>query len=343
MPTSPPDTPAASPVDLLTVRNLRTTFATDGGTIRAVDGVSFSVKRGQTICIVGESGSGKSVTALSIMGLVPQPPGKVAAEALRFDGIDLLAIDRAEFDELRGHRMAMVFQEPLTSLNPAFTVGDQIGEAVSRHLGLGPRQTRDRAVEMLRRVRIPSPETRIDQYPHQMSGGMRQRVMIAMAMSCDPLLLIADESTTALDVTIQAQILDLMRTLRAESGMSVIFITHDLGVVAEVADTVIVMYAGKIVESADVNALFADPQHPYTLGLLSSIPKLGLNLHRLQAIDGSVPDPANMPAGCRFHTRCVFADSHCAAVEPPLRDIGGGHNVACWKAPVENAAAGAGW
>ena len=231
----------------------------------------------------------------------------------------------------------MIFQEPMTSLNPAFTVGDQIGEALLRHRAMDKAAARARAIEMLKRVRIPSPEQRVDQYPHQLSGGMRQRVMIAMAMACDPALLIADEPTTALDVTIQAQVLELMRTLRAETGTAVVLITHDLGVVAEVADQVIVMYAGKVVESADVKTLFTDPQHPYTLGLLASIPSMAKNQARLPAIDGAVPSPAKMPVGCRFNPRCVFANDKCIAEEPPLRELGPGHFAACWRAPVESA------
>jgi len=320
---------------LLLVENLRTSFVSDGQRVTAVDGVDFALARGRTLCIVGESGSGKSVTALSVMGLI-QKPGRVEATAIRFDGVELTTLAPEAMRALRGDRLAMIFQEPMTSLNPAFTVGDQIAEVLARHRGLDSAAARARAIELLRRVRIPFPESRVDQYPHQLSGGMRQRVMIAMAMACDPLLLIADEPTTALDVTIQAQILDLMRALRAESDTAIILITHDLGVVAEVADDVAVMYAGKIVERADVAALFGDPQHPYTLGLLSSIPPLGQELERLPAIDGTVPSPAHMPKGCRFHPRCVFADAHCAAEAPPLAEIAPGHAVACWKAPVEH-------
>ena len=273
--------------------------------------------------------------ALSIMRLV-LPPGRVEAAHVRLEGEDLLAASPERMRDLRGDRMAMIFQEPMTSLNPVFTVGDQIGEALIRHRKLTVAEARAKAIDLLRHVRIPHPEERIDQYPHQLSGGMRQRVMIAMAMACDPVLLIADEPTTALDVTIQAQILDLMRTLRSETGTAIILITHDLGVVAEIAHRVAVMYAGKIVESADVRTLFNDPQHPYTLGLLSSIPRLGETRERLQAIDGVVPSPAHMPKGCRFNPRCVFADARCVAEEPPPREIAAGHFVACWKAPVEN-------
>ena len=322
---------------LLQVENLRTSFVSDGREVTAVDGVSFAVPRGKTLCIVGESGSGKSVTALSIMGLILKP-GRVEADAINFEGADLLTLGAAAMQDIRGDRIAMIFQEPMTSLNPAFTIGDQIIEALVRHRQLSAAAARARATELLKRVRIPLPEQRVDQYPHQLSGGMRQRAMIAMAMACDPALLIADEPTTALDVTIQAQILDLMRTLRAETGTSIILITHDLGVVAEIADHVVVMYAGKIVESADVHTLFNDPQHPYTLGLLSSIPRLGEERERLLAIDGTVPSPTRMPHGCRFHPRCALADARCVAQEPPLTALAPRHHAACWKAPVERHA-----
>ena len=328
-------TPDARQPPVLIVENLRTSFVSDGQLVHAVDGVDFVVERGSTLCIVGESGSGKSVTALSVMGLIA-PPGKVEAKAIRFDDCELTTIEPAAMRALRGDRLAMIFQEPMTSLNPAFTAGDQIAEVLIRHRGLDRAAARERAIDLLRRVRIPFPESRVDQYPHQLSGGMRQRIMIAMAMACDPLLLIADEPTTALDVTIQAQILDLMRALRAESGTAILLITHDLGVVAEIADSVVVMYAGKIVETADVAALFGDPQHPYTLGLLSSIPPLGLELARLPTIDGTVPSPAHMPRGCRFHPRCLFASARCTAEAPPLAEIAPGHAVACWNAPVEH-------
>ena len=319
---------------LLEVRDLRTSFEVDGVRVPAVDGVSFSVRPGHTVCIVGESGSGKSVTALSIMRLIAEPPGKIESGQVLFNGTDLLALSGAEMRALRGDRLAMIFQEPMTSLNPAFTVGDQIAEGLLRHRDMTPAEARARAIDMLKRARIPSPEERVDQYPHQMSGGMRQRAMIAMAMACDPQLLIADEPTTALDVTIQAQILDLMRALREETGAAILLITHDLGVVAEVADEVVVMYAGKVVERADVQTLFNDPQHPYTIGLLSSVPRLHEIQDELPSIEGVVPNPAHMPAGCRFHPRCVLADAKCAAEPPPLRAVGG-HDVACWKAPIE--------
>ncbi len=329
---------AEASAPLLEVRDLKTYFKTEGGLFRAVDGVSFQVRRGRTLGIVGESGCGKSVTSLSIMGLVPQPPGIKAGGEILFEGEDLLRKRPAELRRIRGSAISMIFQEPMTSLNPVFTVGDQIVEAITAHLSLGAAEARERAIAMLRRVRIPSPERRIDDYPHQMSGGMRQRVMIAMALACGPKLLIADEPTTALDVTIQAQILDLMRTLRDETGTSIILITHDLGVIAEIADEVVVMYAGKIVESAPVRHLFADPQHPYTIGLMGSIPKLDEERTRLASIEGTVPAPFALPEGCRFNPRCPFADDRCRREEPPLRALSEGHAVACWKAPLEEAA-----
>jgi peptide/nickel transport system ATP-binding protein len=322
---------------LLEVRNLRTSFAVEGHEIPAVDSVSFAVASGRTLGIVGESGCGKSVTALSIMGLVPQPPGRVSADAIAFEGVDLCSLPPAAMRELRGNRLSMIFQEPMTSLNPAFTVGDQIVEVIERHGRGGRVEARQRAIEMLRRVRIPSPESRYDEYPHRLSGGMRQRVMIAMALACGPKLLIADEPTTALDVTIQAQILDLMRVLREETGTAIILITHDLGVVAEVADDVVVMYAGRIVERAPVVALFAEPQHPYTVGLLGSIPRLHLDQPRLAAIEGQVPGPGSAVRGCRFHPRCPFVIERCRREDPPLVDVAPGHAAACWRAPLHES------
>ena len=319
---------------LLEVRDLRTDFHTDDGVFRAVDGVSFAIERGRSLGVVGESGCGKSVTALSIMGLVPQPPGRIASGEVRFEGTDLLKLSPAGMRDLRGNQMAMIFQEPMTSLNPAFTIGDQIVEGLLRHRRLGREAAREQAIEMLRRVRIPSPEARYDDYPHRLSGGMRQRAMIAMALVCSPRLLIADEPTTALDVTIQAQILDLMRTLREETGTAIMLITHDLGVVAEFADDVVVMYAGRIVEQAGVEALFADPQHPYTIGLLGSIPRLDLEQERLATIEGQVPMRLANIRGCAFAPRCPFADAHCREAAPPLIDIGAGHLAACWNAPL---------
>jgi oligopeptide/dipeptide ABC transporter ATP-binding protein len=319
---------------LLDVRGLRTHFAGDEGEVRAVDGVSFALAAGRTLGIVGESGCGKSVTALSIMGLVPQPPARIAGEVL-FEGVDLLTLDPARLSGLRGNALSMIFQEPMTSLNPAFTVGEQIIEGIRRHRDVSQADARAHAVDMLRRVRIPSPERRVDEYPHKLSGGMRQRVMIAMALACNPKLLIADEPTTALDVTIQAQILDLMRHLRDEFGTAIMLITHDLGVIAELAHEVVVMYAGTIVERVAVGALFADPQHPYTVGLLGSIPKLSQEQDRLAAIEGIVPSPTAMPAGCRFHPRCPFAIGRCVAEAPPLREVKPSHHAACWRAPLE--------
>ncbi|MEO7391070.1 MAG: ABC transporter ATP-binding protein [Ramlibacter sp.] len=321
---------------LLEVRNLRTSFRLEeGGEFDAVDGISFSIEAGRTLGIVGESGCGKSVTSLSIMGLLPKGQGRVSGGSIHFEGQDLAALTPQQMRALRGGRMAMIFQEPMTSLNPAFTIGDQLVEAIRVHRSLSAKEARAHAIEMLRRVRIPSPESRIDEYPHKLSGGMRQRVMIAMALSCEPRLLIADEPTTALDVTIQAQVLDLMRTLREETGTAVILITHDLGVVAELADEVVVMYSGRIVERAPVARLFAQPQHPYTIGLLGSIPSLHLEQERLHAIDGQVPTPMTRVEGCRFAPRCPFAVAKCRDVSPPLMDQGGGHEAACWLAPLD--------
>jgi len=319
---------------LLEVRDLDVRFATDDGEFRAVAGVSFALEAGRTLGIVGESGCGKSVTALSIMGLVPRPPGHIAGGEIRFDGTDLLRLPADAMRELSGDRIAMIFQEPMTSLNPAFTIGDQIAEGILRHRKAGKAAAKAHALEMLRRVRIPSPERRYDDYPHRLSGGMRQRAMIAMALACGPRLLIADEPTTALDVTIQAQILDLMRTLRDETGTSIILITHDLGVIAELADDVAVMYAGRVVEQAPVAALFGQPQHPYTIGLLGSIPKLHLEQQRLAAIEGQVPSPLRPVTGCAFHPRCPFADDACRRAVPPLAPVGAGHAAACFRAPL---------
>jgi len=319
---------------LLDVRDLRTRFATDEGEFNAVDGVSLSLEAGRTLGVVGESGCGKSMTALSIMGLVP-PPGRVVGGVIRFEGVDLLKLSPGGLRELRGNALSMIFQEPMTSLNPAFTVGAQIVEGIVKHRGASRAEAKAQAVEVLRRVRIPSPEARFDDYPHRLSGGMRQRVMIAMALACQPRLLIADEPTTALDVTIQAQILDLMRMLREETGTAIILITHDLGVVAELADDVAVMYAGRIVERAPVRSLFAAPQHPYTVGLLGSIPKLHLDQERLAVIEGQVPSLQAPVAGCQFHPRCPFAVEQCRRQLPPLADVAVGHQAACWRSPLE--------
>ncbi len=322
---------------LLAVDDLSTEFKTDHGRFRAVDEVSFALDKGRTLCVVGESGCGKSVTALSIMGLIPSPPGHIVGGSIRFEGEELVGLSPERYQGLRGNRMGMIFQEPMTSLNPAFTVGDQISEAILRHEPVSQAESKARTIELLRRVRIPSPEKRFDDYPHKLSGGMRQRAMIAMALSCSPDLLIADEPTTALDVTIQAQILELLGELRAESGMAIMLITHDLGVVAEMADEVLVMYAGRVVERAPAAALFASPQHPYTIGLMGSVPRLDLDQDRLAAIEGQVPNPANLPKGCRFRARCPFAIAECAEAEPPLIEVAPGHQAACIRAPLEMA------
>jgi oligopeptide/dipeptide ABC transporter ATP-binding protein len=319
---------------LLEVRDLRTYFDSDQGPIKAVDGVSWTVRRGETLALVGESGCGKSVTALSIMRLIPQPPGRFASGQIALEGRDLLKLPEPEMRQVRGNRIAMIFQEPMTSLNPVFTIGNQIVEAIELHQDLKGSAATDRAVAMLRRVGIAAPEQRIREYPHQISGGMRQRVMIAMALSCNPDLLIADEPTTALDVTIQAQILDLLKQLQAETHMAILLITHDLGVVAETADRVAVMYAGKIVELAGADDLFREPLHPYTQGLLHCVPRLSQAKDRLQVIPGQVPNPLRFPSGCRFHPRCPLGghDEQCRTCEPELRELRPGHWVACWKA-----------
>jgi oligopeptide/dipeptide ABC transporter ATP-binding protein len=323
------------PDPILEVKNLRTYFTTDAGVARAVDGVSFHVNPGETLGIVGESGSGKSVTSLSVMRLIPQPPGQIQEGShilFRHDtGVeDLATATEARMREIRGNDVAMIFQEPMTSLNPVFKVGDQIMESLRLHRGLNKRDARDKAIEMLQLVGIPIPHQRIDEYPHQLSGGMRQRVMIAMALACDPKLLIADEPTTALDVTIQAQILELLNRLQEELAMSIILITHDLGVVAETCDRVIVMYAGQVFEEGPVDDVFHDPQNPYTEGLLKSIPKLGAKAERLAVIPGIVPSPTNWPVGCRFHDRCPYGWEKTEREEPPLFDIGPGRKSKCW-------------
>ncbi len=318
---------------LLELHRLAVSFATDDGTVRAVDGIDLSLERGRTLGLVGESGCGKSVTSLAVMGLLPPENSKIEGE-VRFEGRDLLQLAAHEIRDLRGARLAMIFQEPMTSLNPSYTIGDQIIEAIQRHQGLAAAPARARAIEMLRLVRIPSPEKRVDDYPHKLSGGMRQRAMIAMALACGPQLLIADEPTTALDVTIQAQILDLLRGLRRETGTAIILITHDLGVVAEMADDVAVMYAGQIVERAPVAALFARPEHPYTVGLLGSIPRLDEKRERLPSIEGRVPDMTRPPAGCRFAARCPFVEPACRATPPELVEVAPGHLSRCRRAPL---------
>ena len=320
---------------LLSVENVSTHFFTEEGVARAVQDVSFAVKRGRTFAVVGESGCGKSVTALSIMRLVPAPPGKIVDGKILFEGTDLRTITEKQMRGVRGNNIAMIFQEPMTSLNPVYTVGNQIVEAIRLHQKKSLRQAWADAVEMLRKVGIADPEQRVREYPHQMSGGMRQRVMIAMAVSCEPRLLIADEPTTALDVTIQAQILDLLDELQEHNGMSILLITHDLGVVAERADDVAVMYASRIAEMADSKSLFAEPLHPYTQGLLKSLPRLGCSEDRLPTIPGVVPNPLHFPTGCKFHPRCPigFDDKRCQTAEPQLRQVRQDRCVACWYAP----------
>ena len=321
---------------VLDVRDLETVFFSNTGLFRAEDHLSFRVRRGETLAIVGESGCGKSVSALSLMRLVPDPPGRIVGGTMRLQGVDLLGLTEAEMRKIRGDRMSMIFQEPMTSLNPVMRIGDQIAEAVRLHRRLSRAETWTQAVEMLRLVRIPEPARRAQDYPHQLSGGMRQRAMIAMALACRPALLIADEPTTALDVTIQAQILALVLDLQKELGMGLILITHDLGVVAQTAQRVIVMYAGKKVEEADVETLFANPRHPYTRGLMASIPALpssGTNTEaRLAEIPGMVPALTRLPPGCAFAPRCALAIQRCHAEYPPLQDYGGDHLAACWRA-----------
>jgi peptide/nickel transport system ATP-binding protein len=332
--------PGAPRAPLLAVADLSVSFRTERGVARAVDGISFELRAGETLGIVGESGCGKSVTALSVMGLVPCPPGSVTG-SVRFEGRELIGLAARPLADLRGNRMAMIFQEPMTALNPAFTIGDQLIEVLLRHRPIDRREARAAVIAMLKRVRIPAAEARCDDFPHRLSGGMRQRVMIAMALLCAPALLIADEPTTALDVTIQAQVLELMRTLRAELHTAIMLITHDLGVVAEMADRVIVMYAGQVVEEASVAALFEMPQHPYTVGLLGAIPALGSCQGRLTAIDGLVPSATLIAEGCRFAPRCPFADAHCRQEPPPLVTLAPGHTSRCWKAPLEQLVAAA--
>lgn len=315
---------------LLTANDLQTAFNTDDGRVVAVDGVSFHVNRGETLGIVGESGSGKSVTAMSVMRLIKCPPGQISRGTISFEGQDLLKLTDAKMQSIRGNDIAMIFQEPMTSLNPVFTVGDQIAEAISLHQAFSYREALSQSAEMLRLVGIPSPEQRIKEYPHQMSGGMRQRVMIAMALSCRPKLLIADEPTTALDVTIQAQILELMKELREKIGMAIMLITHDLGVIAEMADRVLVMYNGVVLEEAPAVALFEHPLHPYTEGLLASIPTTETSKGALHVIPGTVPSSLEDLVGCRFHPRCSYAQGICGEKEPGLAPAGEGRWVRCW-------------
>jgi oligopeptide/dipeptide ABC transporter ATP-binding protein len=323
---------------VLRIEDLQTFFFTPGGVVRAVDGVSYAVGGGETLGVVGESGCGKSVTALSVLRLVADPPGRIVGGAIRFEGVNLIDRSEVEMERIRGNDISMIFQEPMTSLNPLMTVGRQIAEAIAVHRGLSRGDAMDAAVEMLRRVHVPEAERRAHAYPHQLSGGMRQRVMIAMALSCNPKLLIADEPTTALDVTIQAQILDLMRELQETFGTAIILITHDMGVVAENADRVVVMYAGRKVEEASAKDLFESPGHPYTKGLLGSIPNVEVAAHihgrraRLNEIKGMVPSLANLPKGCTFEPRCGLASEECRAAYPPLAEHRPGHWVACWHA-----------
>jgi oligopeptide/dipeptide ABC transporter ATP-binding protein len=323
---------------VLEIDDLRTHFFTQLGVIRAVDGVSWAVRAGETLGVVGESGCGKSVTALSVLRLVASPPGRIVGGTIRFGGANLLDLSESDMEDIRGNEISMIFQEPMTSLNPLMTVGRQISEAIALHQGLSPHAAMDKAVEMLRRVSIPEPERRVQAYPHQLSGGMRQRVMIAMALSCNPKVLIADEPTTALDVTIQAQILELMRELQETFGTAIVLITHDMGVVAENADRVVVMYAGRKVEEASAKVLFEVPGHPYTRGLLGSIPQLDVaaridaHRNRLNEIKGMVPSLHNLPEGCIFAPRCEFATDQCRAAYPPLVQHRPGHAIACWHA-----------
>ena len=317
--------------NVLTVENLVTSFKIAGREVNAVDHCSFNVQKGKTLGIVGESGCGKSVTSLSIMRLIPTPPGHIKSGKILFENKNLIEIPEKEMRSIRGNKISMIFQGPMTSLNPVYTIGNQIAEVFLLHKKVNKKEARELSIEMLKQVRIPSPEKRIDDYPHQLSGGMRQRVMIAIALACKPTLLIADEPTTALDVTIQAQILALMNNLQQENGMSTILITHDLGVVAETCDDVVVMYAGKIVEKASTKEIFTNPKHPYTIGLLNSIPRLGEKKNRLNTIPGIVPSLAKLPIGCRFQDRCSLASEECKLSEPILKEISNGKFVACIK------------
>ena len=325
---------------ILRVNDLKTYFDTEGGVVRAVDDVSFEVEAGRTLGIVGESGCGKSMTAYSILGLVPQPPGRIAGGEVFFEDRDLLKLSPRQIRDIRGNDIAMIFQEPMTSLNPVFTVGEQIAEAIRLHRGADRKDAWKQSIELLDLVDIPLPEERAGSYPHELSGGMRQRAMIAMAISCDPKLLIADEPTTALDVTIQAQILDVLRRLQEELGMGLILITHDLGIVAEMAHEVLVMYGGQVVEQADVKALFGSPRHPYTRGLLASVPTMSSDTEDLSTIEGTVPDPVDFPEGCRFAPRCDFAAAACGQPQT-LMDVEGPHVVRCgeWRRVMQDAMA----
>ncbi len=321
--------------NILEVKDLETYFFTEEGTSKAVNKVSFSLKKGETLGIVGESGSGKSITSLSLLRLIPSPPGKIVGGNIYFKGEDLLSKTDKQMRSIRGNEISMIFQEPMTSLNPVYSVGEQIAEVIRLHQNLGKKEAWQKAVDMLKLVGIPSPEKRAKQEPHELSGGMRQRVMIAMALACHPEVLIADEPTTALDVTIQAQILELIKNLQKEFGTAVILITHDLGVVYESCDRVAVMYAGKIVEYTTANELFENPKHPYTIGLLNSLPRLDLDQEELTTIPGTVPSPYNMPKGCSFAPRCAFAKKICEELVPDLQHIDQSTQVSCWKHTVQ--------
>jgi oligopeptide transport system ATP-binding protein len=316
---------------LLEVNGLKTQFFTQDGVVQAVNGISFHLEEGETLGIVGESGCGKSVSVLSVMRLIPQPPGRIVEGEVLFEGRDLLGVSDEEIREVRGNKIAMIFQDPMTSLNPVLTIGRQVGEALQLHLGMSREEARQRSAELLSMVGIPQADARLDDYPHQFSGGMRQRAMIAMALACNPQLLIADEPTTALDVTIQAQIVELVKRLRDEIGMAIIWITHDLGVVAGLADRMMVMYAGFAVEEADVKEVYGNPRHPYTLGLLGSLPRLDeIREDRLTSIEGLPPDLIDLPEGCPFAARCVYALEKCREVRPELEPVGPRHRIACW-------------
>lgn len=316
--------------DLVVVNNLKTYFYTEGGVVRAVDDVSFKIRKGETVCIVGESGCGKSITAMSMMRLIPKASGKIEGGEILFEGNDILKLSENDIRDIRGNKISVIFQEPMTSLNPVFTIGNQMEETILLHQNIDKAGARKKAIDMLNLVGISRPDQIVESYPHELSGGMMQRVMIAMAISCNPALLIADEPTTALDVTIQAQILDLMRDLKSKTNTSIMLITHDLGVVAEMADYVVVMYAGKVVEEAGVLDLFKKPLHPYTQGLLDSKPSLTQETKRLNSIPGQVPNPTRMPEGCYFHPRCSKAMDICRQKQPELKELADGHKIACW-------------
>jgi len=326
---------------MLSVRNLQTCFFTPEGVVRAVEGVGFEIPRAGTLGVLGESGCGKSVTALTIMRLIPDPPGRILYGTIDFEGQDLLRLPESRMRQIRGNKISMIFQEPMTSLNPVYTIGDQIAEPYLTHQGLNRKESLERATEMLKLVGIPAPDKRVHEYPHQLSGGMRQRAMIAMAMACRPKLLIADEPTTALDVTIQAQTLDLMLDLQEETGMAIMIITHDLGVIAEVSDQVVVMYAGEVVERAPIDSLFTEPGHPYTIGLMASIPRLGSKFKTgkqpLKEIPGLVPNLIRLPPGCLFAPRCRRAEDRCRYERPPVFQLGAGHGVKCWLLEKEGS------